>query len=126
MAFKVFISHSGQDSRWAEAFAASLKRGGADAWLDRVSLQPGDGFERELERALRDSDLFVALVGPENVDSPDLNFELGAALGMGKRVVGVVPHDFDESRVPQPLLRRQYLMKDTPEQTAERLLSQSA
>jgi hypothetical protein len=128
MAVRVFISHSRGDSHWAEAFAAALKQQGVDAWVDRVNLQPGDSWEAELEfeRALRDSDVFVALVGPESLDRPNLNFELGAALGMGKRVVSVVPHDFDEARLPQPLRRHQSLFKDSPEQTAQRLLTAAA
>jgi hypothetical protein len=126
MAFRVFISPPGSDSRWAEAFAASLKRRGADAWLDVGNLKFGEPRARELDYALRESDVFVALVAPENIELPRLYFELGAALVMGKRVVGVVPYGFDEERLPLPLRRRPHLVKDSPEQTAEQLLAHGA
>lgn len=126
MAYKVFISHPGSDSRWAEAFAASLQRRGAEAWLDVDNVKFGEARARELECALRNSDMFVALIAPDNVELPRLYFELGAALGMGKRVMGVVPHDFDEAKLPQPIRRRQYLIKGSPEQTAQRLLAEAA
>lgn len=126
MAYKVFISHPGSDSRWAEAFAASLQRRGAEAWLDVDNARFGEARARETECALRDSDMFVALIAPDNVELPRLYFELGAALGMGKRVVGVVPHGFDEERLPLPLQRRPRVVKGAPEQTAQRLLAQAA
>ncbi len=126
MAFKVFISHPGSDSGWAEAFAASLQQRGAEAWLDFDNLKFGEARAKELECALRNSDLFVALIAPENIERPRLYFELGAALGMGKRVVGVVPHGFDRDRLPVPLRRRPHFVKDSPEQTAQRLLAAAA
>lgn len=126
MALRVFISHAGSDSLWARALAASLEKGGADAWLDREDPQWDEAFERELERAMRRSNLVVALVAPENAENPYLNFELGAALGMGKRLIGIVPHDFDEARLPLPLRRQANLIKGSPEQTAQRLLIQAA
>jgi hypothetical protein len=126
MAFKVFISHPGCDSGWAEAFAVSLQQRGAEAWLDVDNLKFGEARAKELECALRNSDLFVALIAPENIERPRLYFELGAALGMGKRVVGVVPHGFDRDRLPLLLRRRANLVKGSPQQTAQRLLAEAA
>lgn len=126
MALRVFISHAGSDASWAQALAASLEKGGADAWLDRENPQWGEAFERELERALRQSNLVVALVAPENAENPYLNFELGAAIGMGKRLIGIVPRDFDQARLPLPLRRQVNLIKSSPEQTAQQLLARAA
>jgi uncharacterized protein (DUF4213/DUF364 family) len=44
-----------------------------------------------LESGMRGSDMLVALVEPEHPAWPNLFFELGAAIGMGKKVVSVVP-----------------------------------
>jgi hypothetical protein len=126
MAFRVFISHPGSDSGWAESFAASLQRRGAEAWLDVNDLKFGEARAKELECALRNSDLFVALIAPENSARPRLYFELGAAVGMGKRVVGVVPHDYDDADLPPFLRRRHCLFKDSPEQTAQQVMAQAA
>jgi hypothetical protein len=126
MAFRVFISHAGSDPLWAEALAASLEMWGAAAWLGGTNPQWDEAFERRLERALRDSDLVIGLVAPENAENPSLNFELGAALGMGKRMVGIVPGDFDAARLPFPLRGQINLVKGSPEQTAQRLLGAAA
>ena len=51
----------------------------------------------------------------------NLFFELGAAIGMGKRVVPIVPKGVDPSVLPLDIRLRRYLIRDTPEETAEEL-----
>ena len=47
--------------------------------------------------------------------------ELGAAISMGKRVVPIVPRDLDPRALPFDVRLRRYLIRETPEQTAEEL-----
>jgi hypothetical protein len=70
---------------------------------------------------LRNSDVVVALMDPENPTNPNLFFELGAAIGMGKRVVSIVPKGMDPSNFPLDVRLRRYLVRDSPEHTAEEL-----
>ena len=70
--------------------------------------------------------VLVALVSPENVERPDFNFEIGAALGLGKQIVSVVPRGFDDAMLLRFLPRRRRLVKQTPEKTADELLSKAA
>lgn len=123
---KVFISYSHTDFDWAREFAESLSRRGIDVWLDQFEIQIGDSLRDAIENGLRESDLMVALINPESLQRPALFFELGAALGMGKRIVGVVPKGFDTSQLPQSLRLRRYLVKDSPETTADMLVSEAA
>jgi len=74
-----------------------------------------------LEAGLRSSDVLVALFDPEFPSRPNLFFELGAAIGMDKRVLAIVPKDLDPSALPVDVRLRRYLVRDTPEQTAEEL-----
>jgi len=120
---KVFISHSAQDADWARSFAQALKQRGVAVWFDEFDVRPGDSFRDALESGLRSSDVFVALFDTEYSSKPNLYFELGAALGMGKRVVPIVPKGLDPSRLPLEIRLRRYLVRDSPEQTAEELSS---
>lgn len=118
---RVFISHSVRDSEWARAFAEALQQRGLSVWLDEFNVSLGDSLVDALEKALRDSDIVVTLVDKDTVHAPNLFFELGAAIGMGKRVVAVVPKDLNLEKLPIELRRRRYLMRDTPQETAEEL-----
>lgn len=118
---KVFISHTARDTEWARSFAKALKERGVSVWFDEFDVQLGDSLRDALESGLRDSDVFVALLDAEAPAKPNLFFELGAAIGMGKRVVPIVPKGVDLGAFPLDLRLRRYLVRDTPEQTAEEL-----
>lgn len=89
--------------------------------LDEFEIRLGDSFREALEAALRDSDVLVTLIEQDTLNTPNLFFELGAAIGMGRRVVAIVPKDLDPAQLPVELRRRRYLLRDTPQETAEEL-----
>jgi hypothetical protein len=123
MEHQVFISysHSGSDAEWARSFAQALKRRGISVWFDEFHLRGGESWPEALEAGLRSSDVLVALFDPDAQTKPNLFFELGAAIGMGKRIVPIVPKDVDPSALPLDVRRRRYLVRETPDQTAEEL-----
>lgn len=118
---KVFISYTGRDREWARSFAKALKERGLTVWFDEFDIRPGDSFVDAIEAGLRSSDVIVLLVDAEVSARPNLFFELGAAIGMRKRVVPIVPKDIDPSTLPLELRLRRYLVRNTPEQVAEEL-----
>ena len=118
---RVFISHSARDVDWARSFAQALKERGVTVWFDEFDVRPGESVREAIEAGLRSSDVLVALLDAESSSKPNIFFELGAAIGMGKRVVAIVPKDLDPSVLPLDVRLRRYLIRDTPEQTAEEL-----
>jgi len=118
---RVFISHSARDADWARSFAQALKERGVTVWFDEFDVRPGESVRDALEAGLRGSDVLVALLDADSPSRPNLFFELGAAIGMGKKVVAIVPKDLDPSARPLEVRLRRYLIRHTPEQTAEEL-----
>jgi len=118
---QIFISYSSVDADWARSFAEALKQRGERVWFDQFEIAAGDSLRDALEAGLRASDVFVTLVESENLRKPNLFFELGAAIGMRKKVVAIVPKNIDPSQLPVELRLRRYLVRDTPEETAEEL-----
>ena len=118
---QVFISYSQDDAAWARSFAEALQQRGVRVWLDQFQIAAGESLRDALETGLRGSDVLVTLIDPEQALKPNLFFELGAAIGMGKRVVPIVPRKLDASKLPFELRSRRYLMRDSPEDTAEEL-----
>jgi len=120
MSKQIFISYSNNDCEWAKSFADALRQHGLRVWLDN-EIQAGESWREALEAGLRESDVVVALINPQTSFKANLYFELGAAIGMGKRVVPIVPHEMDNSRLPFELRMRRYLVRESPENTADQL-----
>ena len=123
---RIFISHSRADRDWVRAFAESLKAQGVQVWLDDLQIQPGDRLEDAIEEGLRNSDVVAFVITSDNVRGPNLLFELGAAIGMGKRAVPIVSKDVETSELPYPLRVRQFLLRESPEETAKKLVKETA
>ena len=121
---KIFISyaHSDIDSNWMQTFVQTIKDRGVDVWYDRFEIRPGDTIQEAIEKGLRNSTVIVFLLTEKSVFHASTLFELGAAIGMGKRVVGIVPEDLDISLLPQSFRNRRYLIKKDPEDTACKVL----
>jgi nucleoside 2-deoxyribosyltransferase len=119
---KIFVSYSHKEADWAKEFAQALSQRGLRVWIDQLAVKAGESIREAIEKGLRESDVFVTLIDPSTLSSPSLFFELGAAIGMGKRVVAIVPADFDPAQLPLTLRARRFLIKRTPEATASELL----
>jgi len=65
---KVFLSYAHQDIGMAKKLFADLRRFGLDVWLDYESLLPGQDWEAEVDKAIRDSSYFIALFSSQSVD----------------------------------------------------------
>lgn len=119
---KIFLSYTRSDEDWARQLAESLKNLGVDVWFDEWSIRAGDNIPDAIEQGLREADAVVLLISPESIQRPNLFFELGAAIGSGKRVVALVPSDLDPADVPAPVRARKYLVKRSPQETARELV----
>jgi len=115
---KVFISYSHDDTEWVRAFADALRRQQVEVWLDQWEIKPGESLRDALEAGLRQSDAIIAVVSRSNARNPNVFFELGVALGMGKRLIPVVSEDLETSLIPFDLRTRRYLLKGPPAETA--------
>ena len=118
---KFFISYSFADRDWARAFASALRETGADIWFDEFNIKPGDPISESVEAGLRDSDIIILLISDETVRSNNFFFELGAALGMNKKIIPIVPESFPVHKLPLSVQRRKYLIRKSPEETAKEL-----
>src|ERR1700752_1600736 len=113
---RVFISYSHSAGEWPRKLADTVGSAGLDVWFDESEIKPGQHLVDELEKGLRGSDAIVFIVGPENVERPNLFFEMGAALGMNKTIIPVVPAGFDPNRLPLPLRRIKYIVRKSAEE----------
>lgn len=120
---KVFISYSHDDDEWVRAFAEALRDQNVDVWFDQWDVALGASLHDALETGLRESDAMVTVVSRSNARSPNMFFELGLALGMGKRLIPIVSKDLELSWIPFDLRTRRFVKKGSPMETAREVAS---
>jgi hypothetical protein len=77
---KVFISHASTDAKLARRVAETLRDAGFQVWDDSQIL-PGENWGEKLAEALQESEAMVVLLTPNSIHSPNINHEVGYALG---------------------------------------------
>lgn len=114
---KVFVSHSNENRSWARAIASALRDENVTVWLAEWDLKPGDNLVDEIERALRTSDVIVAVISGDPSENRNVFFELGAALGANKRLI-LVGDPSSADSIPFDLQQRRWVALQAPEDTA--------
>ena len=114
----VFISHSFEDRPYVAQLAKALDDHGARTF-SAFDVSAGGNIATAVEKALRKSDATVFLISPQNSQNPNLYFELGAAVSLGKLILPVITKEMKGRPLPMPLMRHQYIIRQSPEATAE-------
>jgi TIR domain len=117
---KVFISHAQKDKPLAQRVAAILRESGLDVWDDAYEVMPGENWAEKIAQALKESEAMVVLLTPEALESSNVLWEIGYALGKetyDNRLIPVIvgnPERLPEEKMPWIL--RHLRMINLPEQ----------
>jgi hypothetical protein len=87
---RVFISHGKVDSWVADRIARSVQECGASTFLDETDIAKGDDFKKLIHTEIAGCSELVALFTPWSAQRSWVWVEVGAAWGLGKRVVAVL------------------------------------
>jgi nucleoside 2-deoxyribosyltransferase len=115
---QVFVAYSHDDAAWVRLFAEALRERSVDVCLDEWQIDLGDSLREAIETGLRSSDAIVAVLTQAGVGNPTVLFEMGVALGTGKRLIPIVPADLENSAIPFGLRTRRQLTKGAPGEAA--------
>ena len=115
-----FVQHAKPEQSEAEQVSerADAASGGEFKFWEKRSLEFGEKWMEEIEGALREASAYVFLLTPTSVTSPNVQFEMGAALQRwhdesGTRIIPILFGDVDRKDVPAVLPER--LLIDTNE-----------
>lgn len=86
----VFISYSFQDFFTAKVLAKEIRDQEISVFLSDDNIKSGEKFWDSIKEAIETSDLFVVLITPDSVKRANTMIELGAAVALGKTILGVV------------------------------------
>ena len=110
----IFISYAHEDRSGAFEVCETLEQGGYPVWLDKVNLLPGQDWKREIERAIRESEIFIACLSHNSVNKRGfVQSELKRALEVLDTIpegdIFIIPVRFDECVVPSELSKLHWL-----------------
>ena len=111
---RIFISYARPDSEKAVLLFNELSNFGFDVWFDQVSLLPGQLWENEIKKAIKDSEFFILLSSKNSVDKRGyIQKEIKFALEIYKEVpegqIYVIPLRLDDCEIPPSLAPIQYV-----------------
>jgi TIR domain-containing protein len=119
--YDVFLSYSSASQPWIRKFTDALTAAGISTWFDAHEILPGERWQAQIEKALRQSRVLVMVLTPESIQRPWTFFELGAALAGDKRIVPVLSDDVDPADIPAVVRQFQFVREKSPEAAAKRV-----
>jgi tetratricopeptide (TPR) repeat protein len=104
----LFISHSGADGLpFSEHLYAALRNGqpSYEAWVDKRHLPVGYPYPEQIDIALGNCDVVLAVVTRDSASSQGVGVEIGRAKELGKRIVPLRVHG--DATMPLPLVEHE-------------------
>lgn len=89
MRSQIFISYAHKDEWYLELFEKRLQDK-YDLWTDR-NIRLGQGWKESIDEAIRKSFAVLVILTPNSCESKYVTYEWSYALGLGRRVITVVP-----------------------------------
>lgn len=122
----VFVSYAHQDKATAQLLALRLQGIGMAVWLD-TNLQPGEPWQDVVDRKLRTSDYFIALISSASVNSKHFHDEVlrrDFVRGLSDRSISIIPVLLDDVEVPPSIRDILYLdFRADPTAAMEKLVA---
>jgi formylglycine-generating enzyme required for sulfatase activity len=107
---QIFISHAHQDAAFAQRLAGDLRRAGYEIWIAPDSIPLGERWVEAINRALRESGIFLLVSTPHAVASEWVQDETNYAIELAtKRQMRFIRLDVAEADAPPFWTVRQHV-----------------
>lgn len=109
---RVFLLHARQDEKKVHRLYLRLGTEGADVWLDREKLLPGQDWAYEIHKAIYNSDTVIACLSRQftrqgGYRHEELRIALEKALSLPDGSTFLIPARLEACDLPEPLRRWQ-------------------
>ena len=105
---RVFLCHWSGDKPTVKALYRKLSLDGFDPWLDEEKLLPGQNWDKEIQLAVRNSDIVVACFSNASITrkgyiQKELKFALDIAEEQPEGTIFIIPTKLEECEIPERL-----------------------
>ncbi len=110
---KVFLCHAHSDVPAVRALYNRLVKDGVDAWLDKEKLLPGQDWELEIRKAVRESDVVIVCLSKQfnqaGFRQKEVRLALDTAMEKPEGEIFIVPVRLEECDSLESLKRWQWV-----------------
>ena len=101
----VFISYAREDSEYANRLYNDLKNAGLNPWLDKEELLPGQNWDKEIKKAVKNSKFFLPIFSSTSVAKRgyiqrEFRLAIDAADEIPEGQIFIIPIRIDECKIP--------------------------
>lgn len=103
---KVFLCHASGDKPVVQKLYSRLVNDGVDAWLDKEKLIPGQNWQIEIPKAVRNSDIVLVCLSTQSVNKEgfvqkEIKIALDAADEKPEGTIFIIPARLENCNVPE-------------------------
>ena len=111
---RVFLCHASDDKPAVRALYQRLRAEGIDPWLDEEKLLPGQDWRREIQKAVRSSDIVIVCLSRRSITKTgyvqkEIKDALDVADEQPNGTIFLVPLKLEECNIPERLRRWQWV-----------------
>ncbi len=110
---KVFLCHAHSDAPAVRALYNRLVKDGVDAWLDKKQLLPGQDWELEIRKAVREADVVIVCLSKQfnqaGFRQKEVRFALDVAMEQPEGEIFIIPARLEKCIVPDHFIRWQWV-----------------
>lgn len=105
MTAKIFLAHANEDKERVRRVYSELASRGFQPWMDEVNLIPGQQWQPEIEKAIRESDVFLACLSRQSIAKSgyvqrELRLALTTYASKPPGSIFLIPLKLDECDIP--------------------------
>lgn len=110
---KVFLCHAHADAAAVHALYVRLTKDGVDVWLDKEKLLPGQDWELEIKKAVRESDVIVVCLSKQfnqaGFRQKEVRLALDTAMEKPEGEIFIIPARLEECETLESLRKWQWV-----------------
>jgi len=111
---KVFLCHSSSDKPTVRNLFHRLRNDGVDPWLDEEKLLPGQEWQQEIPKAVRQSDVVLVCLSKASINKVgyvqrEIRFALDIAEEQPEGFIFIIPVRLEECSIPGRLQKWQWV-----------------
>ena len=111
---RVFLCHASGDKPAVKVLYEKLVKDGFDVWLDKEKLIPGQNWQAEIAKAVKNSDIVLVCLSPRSITKEgfvqrEIKFALDMAEEKPAETIFIIPTRLEECDVPERINTYQWV-----------------